>query len=141
ISKMNKETNEVYFNGSFPYDINDTLRVFAYDPIEVQIQDLTIEGLNTLPAAKFGIGIEYAANSMIKNFHSDNFDHCMTLSYTFGSIIESVTTERSFFTGTSESYGLSVYTGSYTSIRNSYFKSGRHGLEISGFENSFKTFI
>src|SRR5699024_5154590 len=59
----------------------------------------------------------------------------------YSPIFEHVMTRRSFFKGTKESYGLSIYTNTFAHIKNSDMYSGRHGFEVSGFENSFKTKI
>lgn len=141
IGMINRTTNEIWFDGQFPYNINDTLRVYAYDPVQVNIRNLKITGLNTLPAGRFGICIEYSAFSKLENVVSDNFNHCITFRYHYSTVVDHVRTMRAMYQGTRESYGLSIYVGNYTTIRNSHFKSGRHGLEVSGFENSFKTLV
>lgn len=136
-----KNNNKIVIDGSFPYDINDNAIVNIYSPVTVNINNLKIIGNNPLPAGYFGLSISYSHNSTINNVIVDNFNHCITLRYHTNTIVEHVRTMRAMFEGSSESYGLSSYAGTNLSINHSTFLSGRHALEISGFENSFKTSI
>ena len=141
IIDIDKNKNLITFSGSFPYNINETLTIKTYKPLTLDIHDLSIIGLNNLPNGRWGLCLEYTSKCKIENVLSDNWNHCITSRYSYSPIFEHVTTRRSFFTGTSESYGLSIYVNSFANIRNSDMYSGRHGFEVSGFENSFKTKI
>jgi len=135
------DDNTIHISGSFPYNIPPNCRVNVYNPITVEINNLSIVANNPLPAGRFGISLFYSDNSVLNNVYSDNFNHCFHLNVHHNTMVQRVKSGRSYFIGSSESYGLVSYTGSYLNISNSVFHSGRHGLDISGRENSFKTRI
>ena len=141
ITGIDTETNLITFSGAFPYDINNTLKVYAYKPTTMIINDLKVIGKNSLPNGRWGICLEYSSKIRLTNVYSDNWEHCITSRYGYSPIFEHVVTRRSFFQGTKESYGLSIYTNTFAHIKNSDMYSGRHGFEVSGYENSFKTKI
>ena len=141
ITGIDTETNLITFSGAFPYDINNTLKVYAYKPTTMIINDLKVIGKNSLPNGRWGVCLEYSSKTRLTNVYSDNWEHCITSRYGYSPIFEHVVTRRSFFKGTKESYGLSIYTNTFAHIKNSDMYSGRHGFEVSGFENSFKTKI
>lgn len=135
------DDNTINISGSFPYDIQPNCIVTVYNPITVEINNLSIVANNPLPAGRFGISLFYSDNSVLNNVYADNFNHCFHLNVHHNTMVQRVKSGRSYYDGTSESYGLASYIGSYLTITNSVFHSGRHGLEISGRENSFKSRI
>lgn len=134
---------DILLNGSFPYNIADTVltTIEVYDPITVHIKDLEIKGNNQTPAGYVGLAIENSVNSRIENVKADNFNHCFHVRKHVNTVAEFLESGDSLYENASESYGFASYIGTNLYLKNSVFASGRHALEISGFENSFKTTI
>lgn len=133
--------NRIRISGAFPYPIPTGCLISVYNPITVEIKNLSIEAINPLPLGRFGISLFYSKDSVIDNVFADNFNHCFHLEVHFNTVVTRVKSGRSLFNNSSESYGFASYMGTHLNISNSQFYSGRHGLEISGRENSFKTTI
>lgn len=124
----------------FPYQIiGGTVEV--YDPVTIDFKNLNIKSMNALPSGDYGLHVNNGVNVSIDNVTTDNFNINVHLEHLYNTTINHLETKRSYWTGTTTSYGLALYGCTHTNIGNSIFNSGRHGLEISGFENSFKTFI
>lgn len=134
---------QLSINGNFPYNISGSVNTIidVYKPITVNIKDLTIIGNNESPAGYVGLALENSVNSKIENVSSDNFNHCFHFRKHVNTISNHLESGRSIYPNASESYGLASYIGTNFYLSNSVFTSGRHALEISGFENSFKTTI
>lgn len=133
-------STQINFTGSFPYDINEG-EVHIYEPVTLGLKNITIRNKNAIPNGSHGIEIEFGINSSFDNITLDNFKNNIIMRNMFNTHYNQIVTGRSFYTGSNESYGLALYQSSYTYIANSTFASGRHGLDISGFENSFKTIL
>jgi hypothetical protein len=127
--------DRVYFAGSLPYDITAVDVVEVYDPAKVTIQgQLRIENTGALPNGTFGLRLERCANSVIEGLTVDNYDTCITPRYSSGLIFRNCNTERSWYSGTGQSYGLSTISSSNILYENCNTRSGRHGHAGGGWE-------
>lgn len=134
---------QIQLNESFPYAIASSVitKISVIKPVTVHIKDLIIKGNHSSPIGYIGLAIENSLNSTVTGVYSDNFNHCFHFRKHVNTIATHLKSGRSFMEGRGESYGLASYMGTHFSLSHSTLNSGRHGLDISGFENSFKTNI
>jgi len=133
-------STQFVMSSSFPYPITQSI-ITVYDPITVDIRNLNI--INNFDPSKYtmGLDIKHAVDSNLQNIYSSGFDICIHIREHYQTTLSQVSTGKSYFEGTSQAYGLASYISNNLMILNSRFVSGRHGLEISGFESSFNTLI
>lgn len=131
---------QIVMSSTFPYEISQSI-ITVYDPITVDIRNFSL--INNYEPSRYimGLDIQHAVDSNLQNIYSSGFDICIHIREHYQTSLSQVSTGRAYFEGASQAYGLASYISNNFMIMNSRFVSGRHGLEISGFETSFNTLI
>ncbi|MBX4147495.1 glycosyl hydrolase family 28-related protein [Paenibacillus lautus] len=138
--------NNVYLSMTFPFDMtvasltaDGTIGVFIYEPLQVEVQDLTLIHSGTLPQGTIGILAAYTKNSVIRNVNVDNFVSCIEVNRCVNMDIDRVKTGRSYYAGTITSYGIVNKSCTNVRITNTVCSSGIAGFDSGGAETVFGT--
>lgn len=134
--------SKVYINSKFPFSMGAGATVDVYKPIVCEVNDLEIVHTGTLgtqPYGAYGLNIKFAKFSRVNNVKIDNYNHNFKIDMTVNCIMSCIESGRSYWSGSSESYGLSNYGGNNLLILNSSLMSGRHGITVTGQETSYGT--
>lgn len=136
--------NNVYISRRIPYDMKSGAKVEVYKPITVTVDDLTIKHTGTLGSSvygEYGLNIRFSKYSEVSNVTVDNFNHNIKMDMTLNCLLYRVKTGKAYWSGSSESYGVSNYSGNGLMIMHSTLNSGRHGYTTTGQETSYDTVL
>ena len=137
----NIKGNEIRLHRQLPYSLNTGTPIIVYQKTQVSVKNLKLENVGILNRGTTGLQFNGVSNSIMSDVTGDRFNIVFSIKRCVNVEMTRVTPLRSWYEGTNESYGVYLFEASGTNIRNSILNSGRHGLSISGFKNSFDTYV
>jgi hypothetical protein len=140
VTKING--NEVSLSMPIPFSmLSSSLTVNVYDPSVMFIDNLEVLHSGSLPDGDKGISIQYSKNSYLNKVKVDNFVNNIEILGSVNPWLNFVDTKRSFYDGTTTSYGVVNSSCTNLKITNSTLGSGRHGYTSGGEQVVFGTYI
>lgn len=137
----NIRENDIRLHRQLPYSLNAGTPIVVYEKTHVTVKNLNLLNTGTLERGTTGLQLNGVSNSIVSDVTVDKCNINFSIKRCVNVEMTRVTPLRSWYTGTDESYGIYLFESTGTNIRNSIINSGRHGLSISGFKNSFDTYV
>lgn len=142
VSVTKIEGNQVFLSMPIPFSMTAvSLSVEIYDPAIVLIEQLEVVHAGNLPDGNKGILIQYSRNSYLNKVKVDNFVSNIDIAGSVNPWLNFVETKRSYYVGSTTSYGVVNSSCTNLKITNSTLASGRHGYASGGNQVVFGTYI
>jgi len=138
ITKIDANTNTVYFNLTMPFDMLNfsLLNVEVYTPVSVSVYNGHIKGMNLLSASFKGVHISYGVNCTVDRICTDVFQYNIDFNRVVSGRITNCITGNAKNSDDDNWDGYGIVLGSVNSVTvaNCMVHSGQHGITTGGGE-------